>query len=129
MAKILIIDDDQGVGNTVTSMLAQGNHEVVFESLSVRAFQMLSESTFDLVISDVFMPNCDGIELVLEIKRARPETKIILMTGGARYFPCGSGALSDITNSAEMLGAHATIQKPFGRKQLIGLVTQLTGMC
>ncbi|WP_292291532.1 response regulator [Marivita sp.] len=125
MAKILVVDDDPDVGDTVVAMLACVEHDVTFESRSARSISLLAETGFDLVICDLFMPDCDGIELILEIKRMSSQTRIIMMTGGARLFPPGSNALSDITTSAEMLGADSTIRKPFRRQQLVDAVSEL----
>ncbi len=125
MAKILIVDDDPDVTGTVEAMLFGTGHEVTCENESERVASILSAEVFDLVISDVFMPEYNGIELVLDVKRTSPETQILVMTGGGRFFPSGSDALGAITDSAEMFGASATIMKPFKRQQLLDAVSEL----
>lgn len=125
MASILIIDDDVDVGNTVVAMLAGTGHEVMFESDPWRIKKMLSENSFDLIISDIFMPSFDGIEVVLTANKINPETKVLIMTGGSSNFPSGSQSLSDLAESSELLGARGVIMKPFRRQDLIDAVTKL----
>ncbi len=125
MARILVVDDDAGVTGTVEAMLFGLGHEVTCENNSTHVFGILSMEVFDLVISDVFMPDCDGIELVLGIKKASPQTKILIMTGGGRLFPSGSEALGNIIGSAEMFGADEAIMKPFKKQQLVDAVAGL----
>lgn len=125
MAKILIVDDDADVTRTVEAMLFGTGHEVTCENKSKRVENILSETVFDLVISDIFMPEYDGIELVLDIKKASPGVRILIMTGGGRFFPPGSDALAEITDSARMFGASAVITKPFKRQQLLDAVSAL----
>ena len=127
MARILVVDDDAGVTGTVEAMLFGTGHEVTCENKSMHVAGILSTEIFDLIISDVFMPDCDGIELVLRIKKASPETKILIMTGGGRLFPSGSQALGNIMGSAEVFGANAAIMKPFKRQQLVDAVAGLVG--
>ncbi len=125
MAKILVVDDDSGVTTVIEAMLFGTGHEIILENKPKLVIGTLSSEAFDLVISDIFMPDCDGIELVLTIKKTSPKTKILIMTGGGRLFPSGTEALGDIISSAEMFGANATILKPFKRQQLIDAVSQL----
>ena len=125
MARILVVDDDLGVGSTVEAMLSSSGHEVTFQSQSKEAITALSAEVFDLVISDVFMPDLDGIELVLEVRKKSPQTKILLMTGGAQYFLPGSEELRNITSTAELVGANLTIGKPFRKQQLMDAVSEL----
>lgn len=125
MAKILIVDDDEDVAQTVEAMLYGTGHEVTCENKPKLVTSLLSTEAFDLVISDVFMPEYDGIELVLDVKRASHKTKILIMTGGGQHFPSWSSALGDIIGSAKMFGANATIMKPFKRQQLVDAVSEL----
>lgn len=125
MANILIVDDDADVGITIRAMLAGSSHEVMYEGDPGRVKRILLESAFDIIISDVFMPEFDGIELVLMAREINPEVKIIVITGGSRHFPSGSGALQDITDSVEMFGANLVLAKPFRRRELIDAIETL----
>lgn len=127
MARILIVDDDADVTGTVEAMLFGTGHEVTCENKSVHVAGILSREIFDLIISDVFMPDCDGVELVLRIKKASPKTKILIITGGGQLFPSGSEALGTIIGNTEIFGANAVLMKPFKRQQLIDAVAELVG--
>lgn len=125
MARILVVDDDPDVGRTVQTMLSGTGHEVTYQRQSRHAITALSSEVFDLVISDVFMPDLDRVQLVLEARKISPHTKILLMTGGARYFPSGSDELSNIIVRAELFGASLTIGKPFRKQQLLDAIAGL----
>lgn len=127
MAKILVVDDDAGVSRTIQAMLFGTGHEVTCETNSKLVVDNLSTAVFDLIISDIFMPECDGIELVLKIREVSPETKILIMTGGGRMFPSGSESLGDIIEGAQLFGANTAIMKPFRRQQLVDTVFGLVG--
>jgi len=73
----------------------------------------------DLVITDIFMPGQDGIEVLLELRKAFPALKVIAMSGGD-----GSGVLN-LLEDAELLGADRTIPKPFTPGELIAAVNDV----
>jgi len=70
------------------------------------------ENPCDLVITDIFMPEKEGIETIRELRRDFPDVKIIAMTGGFRYGP------EELLEAARMLGAHRTLSKPFKLKEM-----------
>lgn len=125
MVRILVVDDDVDVGNTIVAMLAGVDFEVVLESDPWHIQKTLSVEAFDLVISDIFMPEFDGFELVQKVKEINPLTRVLLMTGGTRHFPSGSRALTELTDSSEFLGANGVISKPFRKQELIDQVRKL----
>ena len=125
MAKILVVDDDDAIGATIKAMLSGSNHHVVFESDPRRIMEAVSNDRFDLIISDVFMPEFDGLELVMKVMETNPSTKVLVMTGGSRLFPNHSRDLEDITNSATLFGASKVIHKPFRKTELIDAVDSL----
>ena len=125
MAKILIVDDDAAVAATMETILVTSGHEVTVESSSGRVPKMLSKESFDLIISDLFMPHFDGLEMVMEIRKVCKKTPILIVTGGSRYIPTGTAELRGITSSAELFGANAILQKPFRRATLLNAVDDL----
>lgn len=125
MASILVVDDEVDIGSTIEAMLSGCGHNVQCESDPDRIRGVLKENYFDLIISDVFMPYFNGIELTLQVKEENPKTKVLLMTGGSSHFPSNSDALRDITGSAEAFGANAIINKPFKKSDLIDAVNGL----
>ena len=79
-------------------------------------------SKFDLVITDLFMPEFDGLELILGIREMALDTPVVLMTGGGQHFPLGGEGLNDLTESAELFGASYFLNKPFKKNDLAEIV-------
>ncbi len=77
------------------------------------ACEQMGRHAFDLVITDVLMPDGDGIDLITELKKVQPKARIIAMSGGGRYLEG-----SDYLKLATGLGAHAAIMKPFTWAQM-----------
>lgn len=125
LASILVVDDDANLAETVKAMLIGSGHQVRSESKSGRVLEIILGESFDLIISDIFMPEFDGIELIAKVNEISPSTKVLVMTGGARNFPTGSAELTDITSIAEMLGASGVLTKPFRRKHLLDAINKL----
>jgi CheY-like chemotaxis protein len=110
MTRILIVDDDAVVRGLTRLTLAGASHEVSEAVDGKEATARLREATFDLVILDLFMPEKDGFEMLVELRRDFPQVKIIV-TSGPSYLAM-----------AERLGARKTLPKPFTRDQLLSAV-------
>ena len=83
MATILLAEDDDSVGAFVARALAQQGHEVVRVADGLAALQALAARSFDLLLTDIVMPELDGIALALKASKDYPAMKILLMTGYA----------------------------------------------
>lgn len=118
MAKILVIEDEDDFRGVLAMMLAHENHEVSTAANGVEAMRHLSATEFDVVITDVLMPEKDGVETIMGLRRSSPSTKIIAMSGGGRI---GS---QDYLTIAAKLGASGTLPKPFSREQLLAAIGQ-----
>jgi len=105
----------------VTTILARAGFSVEEASDGVVGLVKLHRYPPDIVITDVFMPNRDGIEVVMELKRSYPTIKIIAMTGG------GQMRMMKIGSTAKILGADYVLQKPFERKSLLTTVNLALG--
>ncbi len=79
--KILIVDDDPGVNEVLELMLTQMGHEVTAVTQGQEAIARLGQDTYDMVITDVFMPEVSGWEVVEAVKQKSPETPVVLITG------------------------------------------------
>ncbi len=126
MKKVLVVDDDDLVRPTVSAMLGALHFDVVEAPSGKEALQFVSEADFDLILTDLFMPQFDGLELILKIREMASETPIILMTGGGKYFPSESEGLNDLTTSAELFGASFVINKPFRKADLAKIIEQVS---
>ena len=120
MAKILIIDDDDKFRVMVKIMLENSGYENIEEAENgYIGIKLIRKSHFDLVITDIIMPDKEGIETIMEIKKDYPAIKIIAMSGGGKI-----GADSYL-QMAGHLGAGRTLEKPFHQSELIDAVREL----
>ncbi len=81
MARILVVDDDTAVRAAIQIVLERDGHEVVAASSGRAGIAAVNESTFDVVICDIFMPDMDGIETIQEFHRRAPNVPVIAMSG------------------------------------------------
>ena len=84
MARILLIEDDEKFRKMLILLLSSSGHEVVDAKDGHQGIKTFEQSTFDLVITDVFMPEQDGLEVVQSITRQAKNTKIIVISGGGQ---------------------------------------------
>lgn len=121
MAKILLIDDEDDLREFMAVALNYQGHEVT-EARSGRIITdppagAAAASTFDLIITDIIMPDTEGLETIIAARKAHPAGKIIAISGGSR-------AGSDYLRQARLLGADATLDKPFSTAELFKTVEQ-----
>ncbi len=119
--KILVIDDDQQFRTMLVEMLERKNYQVISASDGEEGIIIWQSLNPDLVITDIIMPNKEGIETILEMKRLNKDVKIIAISGGGRT------NAQDNLLSAKLLGASIIISKPFESNELISAVRKLIG--
>lgn len=118
MATILIIDDEKLVRYAIRRHLEDEGHEVIEAEDGLTAFKFLEKSDPDLVITDILMPDQDGIEVIRELKERTPDIKIIAISGGGRI-PNSAHILLSL---AQDLGASKTLMKPINTADLTNMV-------
>lgn len=121
MPRILVIDDEPLIRSTVVTILTREGFSVEEASDGQAGIAMCHKNPPDVVITDIFMPNRDGIEVLMELKRSCPRTKIIAMTGG------GQMRMMEIASAAKHLGAAHILHKPFERESLLAAVNAVLG--
>jgi CheY-like chemotaxis protein len=121
MARILIVDDEPDILVILDRMLRRMDHETVLAANGKEAVRRLEESTVEVVITDLIMPEGEGIETIAAIRKRWPGIKIIAMSGGGRQSPAAYLAV------AARLGADATLAKPFGRADLLEALRRVLG--
>jgi CheY-like chemotaxis protein len=121
MLRILVIDDEPLIRSTVVTILTREGFSVEKASDGEAGIAKFHKNQPDVVITDIFMPNRDGIEVVMELKRSYPRTKIIAMTGG------GQTRMMEIASAANLLGAANILHKPFERESLLAAVSAALG--
>src|SRR4029077_18485628 len=113
MALILVIDDQDSIRRVVRRALEQDGHEVFDASDGEIGMEILESQSFDIVITDIFMPGQDGIVTLRQISKRFPAVKVIVISGG------DSSGLLDLRQDAELLGAIKSLQKPFNAREII----------
>src|SRR5437867_345826 len=106
MARIALIDDEVLVRRLLRRALELDGHEVFEAANGKEGAALLQRESVDLVITDVMMPEKDGLELIIELRQSQPELKIIALSGGGRM------AWNDVLVVARRLGAYETVAKP-----------------
>jgi DNA-binding NtrC family response regulator len=113
---ILIIDDDAGVSRTLSLILTRAGYQVSTVTSGRKGLELLTNDGFDLVLTDIIMPELDGIEAIRRIRSDHPDLRIIAMSGG------GQIDKADFLHMAEVLGADRVIEKPVRSERLLELV-------
>ena len=119
MAKILVIEDDPGIRKMIELTLTRAAHQVTLTNDGDQGLKSFRAEQPDLVISDIVMPNKEGIETIMEIRKLAPAIPIIAMSGG------GLNIGTQYLGVAQKLGANAILSKPFRTAELVDLVAQI----
>lgn len=119
MARILAIDDDNSIRKLLCLVLKDAGYEVSEASNGRIALEMQRESPAELIITDIFMPEKEGTEFIMDMSVEFPKVKVIAMSGG------GNIEGVDFLNLAENLGALKTFRKPFKQVDLLAAVEEL----
>lgn len=114
MASILVIDDDEALRLLVREMLRTDGHEIREASNGREGLALYRAQPADLVITDILMPEQDGIEVILELTREFLDARVIAMTGAAND--------KNLLSVAKLFGARHILEKPFGADQIRRLV-------
>lgn len=120
MAKILLIDDEPMVRASVSAALVAAGHEVAEAQNGLEGLELFSQSEFNIVITDIIMDEIEGIETIIELKKKRPDQKIIAISGGGKL-----GAKTHL-DLALKFGADKILEKPFRSADLFSAINAMT---
>lgn len=118
-ARVLVVDDDAAVRDLVAAMLETGGYPVAVASNGREALSMLASDGFEVIITDLVMPEQEGIETIKMIRRDYPTVKVIAMSGAFG---------GDYLRIAGYLGAHSTIAKPLRIQTVLDTVESVLKM-
>lgn len=121
MSHILLVDDDELFRKMLRLTLVKMGHVVREARDGAEAVKFFEEEMPDLVMTDLIMPNKEGLETISELRERYPEVKIIAMSGGGRL----SG--TDYLRMAKGLGANAVLTKPFSNEELGAILKKILG--
>jgi DNA-binding response OmpR family regulator len=119
VARILIIDDEDQPRRMLQQVLIRAGYEVVEARDGNQGLQLFRVSQTDLIITDILMPEKEGLETIIDLRREFPAVKIIAISGGGR-----TGHLNFL-EVAKRLGAQRTLQKPFELQEMLAAVREL----
>ncbi len=119
MSTIMVIDDDPSILTMIEEVLIDEKYMVVKAESGEKAIALLPDARVDLIITDILMPNIDGMEVISKVKGHYPNVKVIAMSGGGRIGPQSYLPL------AELIGADSVLDKPFPIELLVSQVGEL----
>jgi CheY-like chemotaxis protein len=114
--RILVVDDDEQLRLLARVVLEGQGFEVVEAGNGREALNLFAEQAADVVVTDLYMPEEDGLELIQEIRRYIPRVPIVATSGGGRYQDLSA------LHAAGVLGADEVLEKPFSVENLVSAV-------
>lgn len=118
MSNILLVEDEDLFADMIGKALVTFGHAVVRARNGKEALQLYDPRTVSLVLTDLIMPDMEGVELIVALRRAHPAVKVIAMSGGGRNQPAIYLAI------AQQVGAARTLAKPFPLETLRSAVQE-----
>lgn len=122
MQTVLIIEDDHNILLMIKRMLEPFGFDIKLASNGQEGLDLFQKLDVDLVITDIIMPEKEGLEIIREMRRARPDLKIIAMSGGGKL------SADNYLETAKIFGAASIMEKPFTRKQIVSAVQDILGL-
>jgi CheY-like chemotaxis protein len=119
MAVILVIDDSASCLQAIAQTLETAGHEVLTAGSGTEGLQILRQRAPDLILTDIYMPEKDGLEVIQAARQSSPGVQLIAMSGMVPEL--------DMLPAAKLLGAVQTLSKPFGPERLLGIVNRVLG--
>jgi CheY-like chemotaxis protein len=119
MANILVVDDDPTIRTIASELLRSAGHEVMEAADGDEALRALRTAPADLVVLDMLMPNRDGLETIMEVRRSYPGVRILAISSG------GSLGVGDLLATARIFGADETLPKPLSFTTFAATVDRL----
>ena len=113
MKRILLVDDEANLRKALKRVLEMEGFEVIEAIDGKEAIMAFKKNTIDLMITDIIMPDQEGLEIIAELKRKYKDLKIIAMSGGGKMGP------SNYLEMAKKFGANLTLAKPFPPEKLL----------
>jgi CheY-like chemotaxis protein len=119
MARILLVEDDDSIRQLLHDILIAAGHTVVTATNGQEGVDKFTPGAFDLLITDLVMPEKEGIEVLREIRAQQPALKTLAISGGGKF-----GGAETYLRLASLLGAKQILAKPFTREQFLAAVNE-----
>jgi len=121
MSTILVVDDDTSILVFIEQALSE-SHKVFTTETVAGAEEISNSNSIDLLITDLVMPEKNGIDMIMEFKKSHPEIKILAISGGG-----GITGRFDYLPIAKLVGAEDTLKKPFSVSELRTSIDMIFG--
>jgi len=118
---VLVVDDDAGIRNFLRMLLELEGYEVATVGNGIEALDAQRKNPAAIVVTDIFMPDGEGMETIVQLREEFPQVRIIVMSGGGAY----RGA--DYLKLARELGAVRALKKPFPPQELLDAMREVAG--
>lgn len=115
--KIVVIDDEPDFLALIATRLAAAGHEVVTELRATKGIAEVLANGADVLVTDMLMPDFDGLEVIRTLRAKRPQLWIVAISGGGQLI---SSAMT--LNFSQALGADRILYKPFGHRDLLAAI-------
>ncbi len=116
---VLVADDEEHICLLIEQWLKPLGYAVVSARDGMQAIKLLQKARFDLVVTDILMPDSDGLKVIEKLKTTQPAAHILAISGGGRFMDT-----NDCLRMARGLGADVAIMKPFVRDAFLEAVAQ-----
>lgn len=123
MANILLVDDNANLLAITELLLQREGHTVALAADGGQALKLVADGHFDLIITDLIMPEKEGIETIVALRKNFPRIKLVAMSGGGSSLDGGQ-----MLRLAQKLGASQILEKPFTDEALIAAVNSALGV-
>jgi CheY-like chemotaxis protein len=122
VGRVLLVDDDPLIRRVVRTFLERAGHQVAEAGNGVEGLEVFEEQWPDVVVTDILMPRMNGLEMMVEMRRRRPDIPLIAMSGGGR-----PGGEDSVLLLARDLGALRTFTKPLDMAAFLAAVAECGG--
>lgn len=119
MGRILVIEDDPQVRAALKQLLVRHGHEVDTAGDGQAGLDRFSEARHDLIVTDIILPEKEGVAMMVDLHREFPQTKVVAISGGGRFPP------EIYLEMAEAVGALATFSKPFDYAKFMTTIEEI----
>ena len=116
--RVIAIDDNQEMLDLIETYLREAGYNVVATSCAKIGFQHVEAGGVDTLVTDILMPDMDGIEVIKSLRRSHPNLWIVAISGGGSRLPASSAL-----TMSQAFGADRTIYKPFTRNELLAAMS------
>lgn len=123
MANILVVDDDEQYPIMLAKILRNHEHKVTIANDGAEALKLCTIQQFDLIVSDILMPNVDGIDLIIELIDKNSKVPVIAISGGRNTMTAEFNL-----QSASTLGVQAVLKKPFSNEKFLTTVNDVLNL-